>query len=63
MQRKGRRIKGKEKAIKMKLIAYSKGEMSLMKDSNMRFYTSFWKEFHLISVECLKSSSKSRLMS
>lgn len=30
--------KGKEKAIKMKLIAYSKGEMSLMKDSNMRFF-------------------------
>lgn len=64
MQRKGEGGNIKEKAINITLIAYSKGEMSRMKDSNIRFLILlFWNEFHLISVECLKSSSKSRLIS
>ena len=64
MQRKGEGTNIKEKAINCTLITYSKGEMSLIKDSNMRFFILlFWKEFHLISVECLKSSSKSHLIS
>lgn len=43
MQRKGERGNGKEKAINSTLIAYSKGEMSRMKDSSIRFFdTSFF---------------------
>ena len=49
MQRKGERGNGKEKAINSTLIAYSKGEMSRMKDSNIRFLILlFWNAFHLI---------------
>ncbi len=43
MQRKGEGTNIKEKAINCTLIAYSKGEMSLIKDSNIRFFdTSFF---------------------